>query len=322
MRFVLLLGALCLTLLISFARADDSSCKEPVKPSRYSGPLFDAMAQIESDKHDAVVSALKDTGIYRMALFARQHRKRNGEATVLALKREFPEQIVMGTAKPFSEREDLSDEFLKRIETCLKDPRYQFIGEIMFAHADKSHGEQTLEGERYVAAGGKNVYRLLAAVEKKGVPVMVHWEVYNWERDAPQFRALLSAFPKVTFIWPHAGFASSEQVDQVLSSYPNMVVTLSKKESDQRALSSAEKEEVLGGGIVDECGNLLPDWRALIEKCPDRFMFATDAHKDFRWKKYNKIVERWRMILGQLPDRTAQMLAWRNAERVYGPPRP
>jgi hypothetical protein len=65
----------------------------------------------------------------------------------------------------------------------------------------------------------------------------------------------------------------------------------------------------------------LREWRDLLGKYPDRFMFATDAHKDFRWEKYEKIVERWRFILGQLPDPVAQSLAWRNAERTYTMPR-
>jgi hypothetical protein len=50
-------------------------------------------------------------------------------------------------------------------------------------------------------------------------------------------------------------------------------------------------------------------------------MFATDAHKTFRWAKYAEVVEQWRSILGQLPDPVAQSLAWRNAERTYAPAR-
>lgn len=49
-------------------------------------------------------------------------------------------------------------------------------------------------------------------------------------------------------------------------------------------------------------------------------MFATDAHKDFRWHKYADIVERWRRIPGQLPNQVAQAIASRNAERVYVTP--
>ena len=50
-------------------------------------------------------------------------------------------------------------------------------------------------------------------------------------------------------------------------------------------------------------------------------MFATDAHKDFRWARYTEVVKRWRLILGQLPEPVARSLAWGNAERIYGVPR-
>lgn len=305
--------------IISSAYADDLHCTEAVS-SEYDGPIFDAMAQIESGKFGTVIAALNESGVYRMALFARLHRKRNGESTVLALKKEAPLKIIMGTPKPFDQRGDLSEYFVEQTSSHLSDKRYQFVGEILFAHADKSHGEQTATGERYVAPSGVNVIKLLTDLENYNIPVMIHWEVYDWNRDWPEFNALYSRFSKILFIWPHAGFASADQVNTVLSSHTNVMITLSKKEKDQQALSSEEKEEMLGGSIVDSCGILLPEWRKLIEMYPDRFMFATDAHKDYRWFKYTKIVKQWRGILGQLPDPIAQSLAWRNAERVYGTP--
>jgi predicted TIM-barrel fold metal-dependent hydrolase len=252
-----------------------------------------------------------------MALFARLHRKRSGVVDVLSLKSRFPERLFLGTPKPFDQRGDLSSGFVEQTISYLKDERYQFVGELLFAHADKSHGEQTAEGERYVAPDGKNVAALLAAAEQRGVPVMLHWEVYDWKRDWPAFHELYARFGKVTFIWPHAGFASHEQVSTVLSSHPNVMVTLSKKERLAHSISREEKSESLGEAVVDECGRLLPEWRELFTRYPERFMFATDAHKDFRWTRYAGIVEQWRSILGQLPDPLAQALAWRNAERTY-----
>lgn len=303
------------------ASADEPRCTNAQAKTEYAGSMFDAMAQIESGMVGTVTAALDQSGVARMALFARLHRKRNGEPDVMSLKQRFAQRFVIGTAKPFDQHGDLSSWFVEHALSSLQDPRFQFVGEILFAHADKSHGERTLTGERYVMPDGKNVLKLLAALQGRNVPVMAHWEVYDWNRDWPAFDALYSRFPKLTFIWPHAGFASADQVRTVLSSHANVVVTLSKKEKDQGAMSSEEKAEMLGGAIVDSCGKLLPEWRALFEKYPDRFMFATDAHKDFRWAQYADVVKQWRLILGQLPEPLAKALAWGNAERVYGAPR-
>jgi hypothetical protein len=303
------------------AWAAGPSCGNVPPGARYSGPLIDAMAQIESGMSSTVSSAMDKSGVARMALFARLHRKRTGESEVLSLKRRFPQRFFMGTPKPFDQSGDLDRYFVQQTVSHLQDERYQFVGEILFAHADKSHGAHTGTGERYVAPDGENVIKLLSALEERRVPVMTHWEVYDWDRDWPAFHTLYSRFPKVTFIWPHAGFASHEQVSTVLSSHDNVIITLSKKEKAQTSLSSEEKSELLGEPVVDACGTLLPEWRDLLAKYPDRFMFATDAHKTFRWAKYAEVVEQWRFILGQLPDPVAQSLAWRNAERTYTPAR-
>ena len=83
-------------------------------------------------------------------------------------------------------------------------------------------------------------------------------------------------------------------------------------------MSDEEKAEMLGEGVTDECGNLLAEWKELMIRFHDRLMFATDAHKDYRWKRYPEIVTTWRQILAQLPADVAEDIAYRNAERVYG----
>jgi hypothetical protein len=316
-----LLLVVLLLVLVRPAHAAEQRCADAEDRKPYDGPLFDAMAQIESTMSGNVTKALDEQGIARMALFARVHPKRSAESSVLWLKRRYGERLVLGTPKAFDQRDDLSDGFVDRTLSFLRDERYRFVGEILFAHADKTHGEQTPDGERYVAPEGRNVQRLLAALEARKTPLMFHWEVYDWERDWPAFDRLFSRFPGVTFIWTHAGHGSAEQVRSVVSSHANVIVTLSKEEKYQRAFSSQEKASTLGGPLIDRCGRVLPEWRELIERYPDRFMFATDAHKDFRWAVYPDIVKRWRDILGQFPEPLARSLASGNAEQIYGVPR-
>lgn len=316
-----LLRAVLLLVLIGPAHAAEQQCADAQDRKPYDGPPFDAMAQIESTLSGNVAKALDEHGIARMALFARRHPKHSGESSVLWLKRRFGERLVIGTAKAFDQRDDLGDDFVDRTLSSLEDTRYRFVGEILFAHADKAHGEQTPDGERYVAPEGRNVQKRLAALEGRNIPVMIHWEVYDWDRDWPAFDRLFARFPGVTFIWAHAGHGSAEQVGTVTSSHANVIVTLSKEEKYERAFSSQEKASTLGGPLIDRCGRVLPEWRELLERYPDRFMFATDAHKAVRWAIYPDIVNRWRDILGQFPEPLARALASGNAERIYRVPR-
>jgi hypothetical protein len=181
-----------------------------------------------------------------------------------------------------------------------------------------AHGEQTADGERFADPGQPGTRALLDGLKDLNVPVMAHWEVYDWDRDWPNFRWLYAEYPRQIFIWPHAGFGSAGQVAEVLATNGNVVVTLSKKEEANRSMSDRGKAALLGEALVDDCGTLVAEWRALILKYPDRFLFATDAHKDFRWERYGRIVERWRAILAQLPAEAAAAVAFHNAERLYG----
>jgi len=286
----------------------------------YTRRLFDGMAQIDGGMAATVVARMDEAGVERMALFARV-RKRDGEPDVLELKKRYPQRFVVGTPKRFDQRGDLGSDYVTRTLAGLREGPYTFVGEILFVHGDKIHGEQTATGERYVSAAGKEVDRLMSALVASRTPVLTHWEVYDWDRDWPLFDRLYAKFPTLPFVWPHAGFGSALQARTVLAGHPNVRITLSKLEQPQVSLSDEEKASQLGGAIVDDCGTLLPEWRALLEAYPDRFLFATDAHKAARWEKYADVVKRWRLILGQLPIGLAERIAWRNAEALYGKPR-
>ena len=265
--------SLLLSACLCWPMSATADCHSSSSGKPYLGILFDAMAQIDSGKYETVLTKMDGSGIQRMALFARLERKSSGESDVMALKKRFPDRFVIGTPKWFDLSGDVPDSFIKQTLSKLREGPYQFVGEILFIHGDKSHGEQTAAGERYVSGDARNVFRLMQELQTIGVPVMTHWEVYNWERDWPVFHQLYEKYPTLTFIWPHAGFGSAVQAETVLSQHTNVMLALSKIEKDQRSLSSEEKTEQLGGAIVDECGSILPEWRALIERFPTRFMF-------------------------------------------------
>lgn len=304
---------------LSFPAFAMPECLEKDDPPPYTGQLFDAMAQTSANS--VILERMDEAGVQRMALFPRINKHENGTGTVTALKSKYPERFVIGTAKFFNLREDLPGSYISQTISNLREGPYKFVGEILFVHADKSIGETTVGGERYISADAPNVFRFMQELQTLNLPVMTHWEVYNWQRDWPKFHQLYEKFPEITFIWPHAGFGSAEQAESVLSQHKNVMITLSKLETDQSNFSSELKEEQLGGAIVDECGLILPEWRALIARYPTRFMFATDVHRAERWEKYTKVVRKWRKILGQLPDSQAKLVAWENAEMVYGKPR-
>jgi hypothetical protein len=277
-----------------------ASCPPP--PAPYDGPLFDAMAQLHRkvDGNQAI-ETIRRARVVRLALFARIHRKGSSFDTVLALKRRNPDFILLGAPKAFDQRRDLDARFVDDVLTGVKRHGYRFIGEILYTHGDKSHGEQTPTGERYIDPLRPGTARLLEGLRPHRLPVMTHWEAYAWERDWPRFDKLYGAWPEQRFIIPHGGFASTVQIGQILARHANVVVTLSKREKDRRSYSDPDHSKRSGPGLIDRCKRVRAGWRRLLDRYPNRFLFATDAHKRKRWDSYARNVRRWRRILGQLP---------------------
>jgi len=77
----------------------------------------------------------------------------------------------------------------------------------------------------------------------------------------------------------------------------------------------ALRTDVAPGGTLD------PEWRAVFQRHPDRFLLGTDTWVTSRWEMvgdYHRDLQGW---LAQLPRDVAEKIAWRNAERIF-PPRP
>lgn len=288
----------------------------------YDGPLFDAMSQIDGDVARIVNGVMSDARVQRMALFARDKRRKRHNDTVTAeveaLGRARPDAIVVGSPKIFDAAGDLPADYVASILSGVAAGRYRFVGEILYTHADKATGEQTARGERFVDPAGRNTEVLLAGLKARRIPVMTHWETYDWSRDRPAMAALYSAHSDIVFIWPHVGFASPAQAEDVLTAHPNVVATLSKRERTDQGLSDDDKAESLAPAMMDDCGLIEPDWKALLIRYRSRFLFAVDAHKPSRWTHYERAVRMWREALAQLPPDVAADIAWNNANRLYG----
>lgn len=302
------------------AKAAYRACSCPALPIPYTGVIFDAMAQIdERVDMTRAMERVTAAGVSKIALFARS-RKGLGENEdeVLDLARRFPALVVPGAPKYFLLRGDLDAAYVERTVEGVARHGYAFVGEILYTHGDKSHGEQTPDGERYVDPLAPGTARLLARLRRHRVPLMTHWEVYAWERDWPRFDRLYAAWPEQVFIIPHMAFGSPEQVRTLLDRHANLAMTMSKKDSDQDSLSDATKAARLGRAMVDRCRVLKPRWKSLLTAYSGRILFATDAHKPHRWGKYGRYVASGRAILGQLPEAAARAIAHENAERLYG----
>ncbi len=322
MRRLILLLAAVTGLLAPRAEAQSQACA-PEEAAPYAGPLFDAMAQTGQNLNgEAAIAAARAVGVTRMALFARLHKQEDGRGLVARMAKEHPDFIVIGSPKLFDMRGDLDPSYVRDVVGGIAQGRYAFVGEILYTHGDKDGGEVTDTGERYIDPTRTQTAKLVEGLKTRNAAVLTHWEVYDWTRDWPRFDRLYGAWPRQIFVWPHAGFGSPQQLEQVLSAHPNVWATLSKKEKAQTSLADQDKAINTGEPLADGCGVLRPEWRAVLIRYADRLMFATDAHMPNRWSNYKNIVRRWRRLLSQLPPDAAAAIAYGNAARLYGAEKP
>ena len=138
---------------------------------------------------------------------------------------------------------------------------------------------------------------------RKVVDFTVEKELYlHAHADAEAVEILIGHNPKSRIIWAHTGFSlAPERVTALLDKHPALWGELSYR-----------------GGIIDDRGTLTPEWRALFERYPDRFLLGSDTWVSERWANYGSIIAGYRRWLAQLPPEIAAKIAHGNAKALFG----
>jgi hypothetical protein len=137
---------------------------------------------------------------------------------------------------------------------------------------------------------------------KKTVDFAVANNLYlHAHADDEAVEILMRHNPRAQIIWAHTGFGlASERVSAMLAKYPKLWGELSYR-----------------GGITDGSGRLTPEWRALFDRYPDRFLLGSDTWVPERWASYGEIMAGYRGWLAQLPPQVAKQIAHGTARALF-----
>ncbi len=156
---------------------------------------------------------------------------------------------------------------------------------------------------------------LIELAGKFQVPFLLH-------TDASSYRYLLPVcqrYSHVQFVWAHAGgILPPTQVGRLLHACPNVMVDLSAR----------DPLRYIDSPITNDDGSLLPGWRTLVLKYPDRFMVGSDAlwpvyqmhgwfEQDTGWERLAEFLDFHRRWLNDLPPGIAEKIRLTNALRTY-----
>jgi hypothetical protein len=119
--------------------------------------------------------------------------------------------------------------------------------------------------------------------------------------DAEVVAQAFALAPDVRVLWAHLGTVPDPaQLSAMLERYPLLWIDTSVR--DERIAPN---------------GRLLPAWRRLFERHPERFAVAVDSFSVNRWQQYESVVSRIRGWVDPLPHPLKQNLLHDNAARLF-----
>jgi predicted TIM-barrel fold metal-dependent hydrolase len=177
------------------------------------------------------------------------------------------------------------------VDSLLATGFYYGIGEISVSH---------FPGNGFPEAdfdpNGRAMHGILEVARRYRVPVAIHCEITRLH----ELEKLLDAFPDVRVIWAHGGYTPLFLAERVLSRHPNLTYEMSARtwrnhpRSPDYTITANDRE-------------VWPEWVALVEAKPERFVVGTDAALRSITSDQRKIESVHRFLLQLSPGTRARV---------------
>jgi len=158
--------------------------------------------------------------------------------------------------------------------------------------------------------------QLLQLADEFNVPIMIHTEF-----SRPDFiLAACRQFSDTHILWAHSGAVQEpDEVEYVLKNCGNV----------RGGLGARDPWRFVNNPLTAANGTLLPEWKALLLKYPERFMVGSDPvwpvdgldrwdEADSGWQELGRFWRYHRSWLAQLPDDVARKIGCENAVALFG----
>ncbi len=194
----------------------------------------------------------------------------------------------------------MDEQVIKNADSGLKNGQYFGIGEVHFMNGFQPKTDNRI------------FLQLIELAGKYRVPMLIHIDSGN----EITFQKLCLANPDIKMIFAHAGGnLRAEHIEKILSRCDNVWIDF------------AARDPWRYGGISKEDHTLLPEWKTLVLKYPDRFITGTDPvwkvtrwstwdTGDEGWTHYQKLYDYHWTWLNELPEEVRKKIAWKNTQAI------
>ena len=194
----------------------------------------------------------------------------------------------------------LNEQVVINAESGLKSGQYYGIGEVHFMNGFQPKTDN------------KIFLQLLKLAEKYDVPMLIHIDSSNEQT----FQKLCLANPDINIIFAHAGGnLRPSHIEKIL------------KQCNNAWIDFAARDPWRYDGLSKADHTLLPEWKELVLRYPDRFITGTDpVWKVTRWSTWDTGDEGWTHYqklynyhwtwLNDLPEDVRKKIAWENTNTL------
>jgi Tat protein secretion system quality control protein TatD with DNase activity len=262
------------------------------KEAKYDGPMIDAHEHFGShwSSIDDLISQMDEAGIEKVVLF--------GGSGALETYSRYPNRFI-----PFIQSDGYypsyytaeNQETVTLVTTELEQG-FMGVGEVLLRWRTKN-----------IAADNPVMLEIADVAAQKRVPLNVHQN----SQYLGEFERLLNHNENAIIIWAHSGNAQPSVIRRMLENHKNLYADLS-------TLTPTFRNEYGSSWTIltKPDGSIDPEWKALFEDFPDRFMCGGDKQTWASSSFLTEETEYFRRVLGQLDRGIAENIAYKNILRL------
>jgi len=242
-------------------------------------------------------------------------------APSLELHRQYPGYFIPTTSSgEFPRWWNNPDAFVSKVAGDLKTGFYHTMGEYEFRHYPSPEQVEARNFARDITVpldspAGHALFKLS---EETGTAFQIHYEAEDVL--LPVLETMLARYPKAQVIWCHLGLVRYPErnktygpayVASLITRFPGLHFDLAvpRPESIYRPSGARDSTLFQGGRLGDE-------WKALLEKFPERFLAASDYRPPVESMYRTNMGRQRNLILAPLNEAARHKIAYGNAWRL------
>ena len=285
-------------------------------------PIIDTEATYETNINiDFMVKSMDSLGVALVAFAPKFLDPEKGSIESLRLHTLHPQYFIPTIADATTEYWAKQEgEFMQKIEEEAKSGNYYFMGEFELRHYMSTQDFFLNNTQRDISISPASpwVQRVFNISSNEQLTFQIH----NDPEDdlLASLERMFAQYPNAQIIWTHLGqirypnrqtIYSPKYVDALLKKYNNLHFDLGVSLPERVYPGTGFTQNTL----QEFSGELVPKWKKLIEKYPDRFTIGSDIAGN-RYEYFPQKIENARVILSQLSKSTAEKIAYKNAWRL------